>query len=294
MINRITAQTIQHSTLSNLQLNLSSVSRLQAQLSSGKKVEKASDDPAHAAQLMSLRSLEGRNSQYDRNASDATSWLNTIDDALQTMSSTTRRSRDLVIQGGNGALSQVSKDSLAEEIDGLNSTMMSLANTTYLGRNVFAGTSSAGEAYDPTTYAWTGTDGAEVTRVVADATDVRVDSDGRQVFGETGTSVFALMDQIAATLRAGGDPTSYLNQLDVIADAVKTELASVGARENTVDTAAGQLSEAASAVKTQISGIEDVDLASVILQLQSQQVAYQGALGAASKVLTPSLMEFLK
>ncbi len=42
------------------------------------------------------------------------------------------------------------------------------------------------------------------------------------------------------------------------------------------------------------SGIEDIDLAETILELNMQQVAYRGALGAAAKVLQPTLMEFLR
>ena len=47
-------------------------------------------------------------------------------------------------------------------------------------------------------------------------------------------------------------------------------------------------------MKTQLSGIEDIDLAEVILELQMQEVAYKGALGAAGKVLQPTLLDFLR
>jgi len=47
-------------------------------------------------------------------------------------------------------------------------------------------------------------------------------------------------------------------------------------------------------VKSQLSGVEDIDLAKIIMELQMQEVAYQGALGAASKVIQPSLQDFLR
>lgn len=294
MVSRITNLTIQRSSLANLQVNLQNVSDLQAQLSSGKKVTKASDDPAAAAQLLSLRGEQTRNTQYTRNSSDATSWLNTVDTALQTSSATLRRARDLVIQGGNTGLSQISKDALATEIDGIKNSMIGVANTTYLGRTVFAGTSDAGAAYDSATYAWNGVAASSVTRQVADATSVRVDSDGSAVFGVGSTSVFATLDKISATLRAGGNPTDQLAELDGHITDVKTELAAVGARENQVEAASTELTDKEASVKTQLSGIEDIDLASVILSLQSANVTYQAALGATSKVLSPSLMEYLR
>jgi flagellar hook-associated protein 3 FlgL len=294
VVSRVTNLTIQRSSLANLQTNLQNVSDLQAQLSSGKKVTKASDDPAAAAQLLSLRGEQARTSQYNRNSADATSWLNTVDTSLQTASTTLRRARDLVIQGGNTSLSQISKDALATEIDGIKESMLGVANTSYLGRSVFAGTSDAGAAFDSSTYAWNGVDAAAVERQVSDATSVRVDSNGSDVFGEGTSSVFATLDQISATLRAGGNPTTSLNQLDAHITDVKTELASIGARENQIEAATTDLTEKEASVKTQLSSIEDIDLASVILSLQSANVTYQAALGATSKVLTPSLMEYLQ
>jgi len=294
MIGRVTSQIIQRSTLSNLQTNLSSISRLQGQLSSGKKVDKASDDPAHAAQLMSLRGEQTRNSQYERNVQDATSWLSTTDSALQTASTTLRRVRDLVIQGGNTSLPQVAKDALAIEIKELRDGMLQTANTTFMGRTVFAGTSAAGNAFDTTTYQWTGNTDGRVDRVVADGADVRVDTDGTSAFGNGDASVFALFDKIVSTLQSGGNPTQYLDEIDGFSTNIRSELASVGARQLTVDNASTRLSESDLDLTAQVSGIEDIDLAQVILQLQSQTVAYQASLGAAAKVLTPSLMEFLR
>ncbi|MCL2848779.1 MAG: flagellar hook-associated protein FlgL [Micrococcales bacterium] len=292
MIGRVTSQTIARSTLANLQSNLSSVSKLQAQLSSGKKVTKASDDPVHASQLMSLRAEQTRNGQYERNVQDASSWLNTIDSALQTASSNLRRVRDLVIQGGNTGIPQIAKDALATEIRELKDGLLTTANTTYLGRSVFAGTSTT-EAFTPA-YTWTGNDAGHVQRAVADAAEVRVDSNGRNVFGEGASSLFALLDQIATSLEGGGNPADHLDQIDAFSTDIRAELASVGARQRTVENATTQLSDAGLNLTTQVSGIEDIDLAQVILQLQSQHVAYQASLGAASMALTPSLMEFLR
>ncbi|MCL2090327.1 MAG: flagellar hook-associated protein FlgL [Micrococcales bacterium] len=295
MIGRVTSQTIQRSTLANLQTNLSSVAKLQGQLSSGKKVTKASDDPVHAAQLMSLRGEQTRNDQYERNVQDAQSWLNTIDSALQTASTNLRRARDLVIQGGNTGLPQIAKDALATEIRELQAGMLQTANTTFLGRTVFAGTSAAGEAFDATTFTWTGNDAGRVERAVADTAEVRVDSNGKSVFGEGAGSLFALLGEIATTLESGGNPAPlYLDRIDGFSDSIRTELASVGARQRTVENATVRLSDAGLNLTTQVASIEDIDLAQVILQLQSQHVAYQASLGAATKALTPSLMEFLR
>ncbi|MDC7123538.1 flagellin, partial [Cellulomonas fimi] len=195
--------------------------------------------------------------------------------------------------GGNGGLGATSREALAAEIEGVRDSLMDQANASYAGRSVFAGTSDAGRAFRAD-YTWTGTAGATVDRRVGDATTVRVDGDGSAVFGEGAGSVFALLDQVAATLRSGADPTTHLNAIDDRMDAMLTELSSVGARQNQVGSAQTSIVSNQLTTKTQLSGIEDIDLAQTILDIQMQEVAYQGALGAAAKVLQPSLMDFLR
>lgn len=293
MIGRITHQTIQRSTLRNLQTNLGAMANLQAQMSSGKKIQVPSDDPAVAGSVMHLRSTQRQLDQYSRNATDGDSWLTTVDSALSSSLTSLRRVRDLVVQSGNGGLGQSSRDALATELEGLRDDLMSQANTTYLGRTVFAGTSGAGVAFDDA-YTWNGSATASVERQIGPTTTVRVDADGAQVYGEGAGSVFALVDELAADLRAGVDVTDRLDAIDDRMDAMLTATASTGSRQRVLQSVATELTGQALTVKSQLAGAEDIDLAEVIMNLKLQEVAYQGALGAGARVLQPSLMDFLR
>lgn len=292
MISRVTHQTVQRSTLANLQTNLSKMADLQSQMSSGKKVNVPSDDPAAASDLLRLRGEQRVSTQYARNAADAGSWLQTVDTAITSSLASLRQARDLAVRGGNGALGDSSRNALADEVDAVRAAILSQANTTYVGRSVFAGTSDAGVAFGDD-YAYTGT-GSGVERRVSSTTTVRVDGDGAAVFGTEDSSVFALLDELAATLRSGGDATTHLTAIDSRIESMLGELAGVGARhKNVLEKQEGLASQSVD-VTARISGIEDIDLAEVILELQSQEVAYQGALGAAAKVLQPTLLDFLR
>jgi flagellar hook-associated protein 3 FlgL len=299
VIGRVTQQTIQRSTLANLQLNLSTMADMQAKMSSGKKITVPSDDPAAASDLLRLRGEQRAQTQYARNADDGNSWLTTVDTAIQSSVSVLRRARDLTVQSGDAALGATSREALATEIEGVRDSLLAQANTTYLGRQVFAGTSDKGAAFatDPAgvPYTWTGTPNAPVERRVGPVTQVRVDVDGKAAFGSGAGSVFALLDQVATALRTpGADATAFIGQIDTHMDNMLTQLSGVGARQNQVSDAQSDLLTAQLTTKTQLSGIEDIDLADTILQLQSQHVAYQGALGAAAKVLQPTLLDFLR
>lgn len=293
MFDRVTQQTIQRSTLRNLQSNLTSMAALQAQMSSGKRIQRPSDDPAAAGQAMHLRATSRQISQYQRNATDGDSWLSTVDTALVGSLATMRRIRDLVVNSGDGAYSTASREALAVEVEQLHDDLVVRANTQYQGRTVFAGTSDAGVAFDAS-YTWTGAAGASVERRTGASSSVRVDADGSAAFGEGATSVFALVDDIAATLHANGDASGYLDAIDARMQSMLTVAATNGSRQRVLEASIADLTSQAQTVKSQLTGVEDIDLAEVIMDLGMQEVAYQGALNAGSRVLQPSLMDFLK
>ena len=304
MINRVTHQTVQRSTLANMQMSLGKMADLQARMSSGKVITKPSDDPAGTAKAMHLRSEKRAAEQFARNADDGRAWLSSVDTALASSVTALRAARDLTVQGSNsGALNTTARNAIASDIEGVRDAILQQANTTYLGRSIFAGTSDAGVAFQVTppagpgaapTYTWTGTPDASVERRLSRDATVRVDTDGSQVYGAGAGSVFALLDSIATDLRAGTDVGSRLTELDAHLQTMLGGLASAGTRYNQVTSAKQTISSGVIDLRTELSSIEDIDLAQVIVDLQMQEVAYKGALGATQRVLQPSLMDFLR
>ncbi len=306
---RVTNETIQRSTLRNLQTNLSAMSTLQAEMSSGKRIQVPSDDPSGTGQSLSLRATASQLAQYQRNGQDGDSWLTTVDTALTTALGYLRNARDLVVQSGDAGLGQTSRNALADQIDGLKAGLLTQANARYQGRNVFAGTSDASQAFavatsgSPTaptyTYTWNGSATASVDRTIGPSTSVRVDTDGSQAFGWTDASgkqstVFALLDKISAGLRSGTSVTGTLGDIDSSMQSMLTAAASNGSRQKVLENTMSDVSSQQITIKGQLSNVEDVDMAATIMNLQMQQVAYQSALAAGAKVLQPTLLDFLR
>lgn len=308
MIGRVTQQTIQRTSLANLQLNLSAMADLQGRMSGGKVITKPSDDPGGTAQALTLRSGRRAAEQYARNIDNGIGWLSTVDTSLDSASAALRRARDLTVQGANsGALSATARDAIATELEGIRDSLLSQANTRYLGRSVYAGTSDADVAFTGTAgtppFDYQGVATATVERRIAPDTTVRVDADGAAVFGVgawdaggpgTGGSVFGLLDQIASELRSGVEVGGRLNDIDARMESMLSARAAAGTRYSTLETAASDNAKALVDLKGQISAVEDIDLAEVIVELETQEVAYQAALGATSRVLQPSLLDFLR
>ncbi len=299
MINRVTQQTVQRSTLANLQANLARSADLQARMSSGKTITKPSDDPTGAARAMALRSDQAAANQASRNADDGITWLGTTDDAMQASITALRNARDLVVQASSsGSVGASSREAIATAVDGIRASLLDFANTTIQGRPVFAGTTSGGVAFDDgtsaTPYAWHGVAGATVDRRISPNATVRVDTDGAAAFGQGANSVFALLDNISADLRGTAEVSPRLAEVDTKLNGMLSQVANVGIRYKQVDDAKTAIAAKVQATTSSISGIENIDLPATIMELNMQQVAYQGALGAAAKVLQPTLMDFLK
>ena len=299
MINRVTQQTVQRNTLNNMQANLARMSDLQAGMSSGKKINKPSDDPSAAGRSMALRADQAAVSQAARNADDGVAWLSTIDNSIQSSITALRRARDLTVQASSsGSVGATSREAIATEIDGIRDSLLGLANTTLQGRAVFAGTTGDGVSFDDgasaTPYAWHGVAGSTVERRISPDATVRVDSDGVAVFGAGASSVFALLDNIAADLRGTAEVTGRLGEIDSRMEGMLSQVADAGIRYKQVNDAKVSLAVKLQDATSSISGIEDIDLAETIMEIKMQEVAYQGALGAAARVLQPTLMDFLR
>lgn len=295
MIGRITSSTITQETLRTLQSNLAARDRLQNQATSQRAFRTPSEDPTAAATTLGVHGEQARVAQFARNLSDGMAWVTTVDTALGSSIDLLNRARDLTAQGANsGALSDTAREAIAAELDSISAELIAQANTTVLGRSVFAGTSDAGIAFDPATFAFTGTGSAGVNRRISGTETVRVDGDGAQAFGVGAASVFALVKDIAAELRGGADIGARLDDIDSRLTAMVTAQATTGARQAQIERAASLNLSLATDLEAQRAQVENVDSLEVLVRLQSAEIVYQSALQVTAKSLQTNLLEFLR
>jgi flagellar hook-associated protein 3 FlgL len=189
---------------------------------------------------------------------------------------------------------QDARDALATELDQIRQGVLADANTSYLGRPVFGGTTAGTAAYDATG-AYVG-DGGQVNRTIGDGEQVRVDTDGQAAFGPAGDNVFDHLDALTTALRTNDTAgiSAGLTALAADATRVANAHAAVGSVYNRVDAANQAATDGELRVKTSLSDVENIDLPKVMVDLQMQQTAYQAALGSTAKVIQPSLLDFLR
>lgn len=297
MTTRITPRTTQQTAIDNLGRTLNRMAQLQEQLASGKSLNRPSDSPIKTVEAMQYRSEIRRSDQFMRNANDGLNWLGMADNTLTSMLSVAGRVKELVIQGMNGSTDAIQRGNIAEEIDTLHATLVGQANAKYLDRPIFAGNSDQISAYDQSG-GFVGSKDDVIERRIGPNQKVRVNLTGPEVFGGDGIdggNLFEVVAQIAQHLRT--DPAGLSAGLEKFNERLVTlqnQLGAVGARYNQVDGMKARAEEQQVTMKNGLSEVENIDLPKTIVDLQLQEIAYKSALSATSRVIQPSLLDFLR
>lgn len=294
---RVTQRMMTADSLDALQRGLARSAKVQEQLSTGRILNRPSDNPTDATAAMRLRGAIADSEQFVRNAENGMGWLGQVDSTLQQMTNQTRKARELGLTGANdGAMGPAARDALAVEIEEIREGLIAAANSKYLDRPIFGGITAGDYAYNPDG-SFAGVAG-EVTRKVAPGVSVRVDTLGTEIFGSAGTTdnLFADLADLATNVRLGNSVAvrAGINALGARMEAITAGLSDVGSRMNRVESAHAAATAAAEELKTNVSTIENTDLAKAAVDLQLQEVAYQAALAATARVLQPSLLDFLR
>ncbi|HZC70503.1 MAG TPA: flagellar hook-associated protein FlgL [Jatrophihabitans sp.] len=291
---RVTDRSATYGTLSGLQSAASRLSSLQAKLSSGKQITTPSDDPSGTVRALQLRATAKRYTQYAASANDAIGWLSTADSAYSRAVGLVQNARTLVVQGLNaGAQSPSGMAAIADQVDAISSSLIQVANTAYNGRPVFGGTTSGTAAYDSSGN-YVG-DGGVVSRTVGEKVTVQINQNGPQVFGSGSSDLFALLSNISANLRSNPSALSAnLTALDGALSTISSAQAAEGAAYSQVQNQQTVATDVGTNIATQLSDIQDVDIADMAVQVSAANVTYQAALQTTANVRQLSLLEFLR
>ena len=291
---RVTESSTNRATLANLQLDASRLADLQEQMSSGRQITKPSDNPTGTVTALQLRSQLSQLKQFQANSNDALGWLTTVDSAYGSITSQLEQVRTLVVQGMNtGTGNPASNGALAQQVDQARASLLSLANASYQGRPVFGGTTAGSVAFD-TSGSYVG-DSGTVTRTVGSNASVDLNTQATATFGANGSNLFDLLSGIANDLRTNpANLGSDLTQLDARQLAITSDRSLAGAKYQRIQTVQSAASTNSLQLTSQLSDLQDIDLAETVVQVTSANTAYQAALATTAKVGQISLMDFLR
>ncbi|MCK6488522.1 MAG: flagellar hook-associated protein FlgL [Planctomycetes bacterium] len=297
---RITNVSLNRTILGTTQQTLARLATYQRQLASGKKVNEVSDDPVGAKTAMRYRAEQFSAGKYLDNIDRGTAFMNASDSALAEMSTLMDQVKDLGLQGTNGTQDASSRKVLAQSVDSYLTRMIELGNSVHDGRYIFAGTATVQDqppfarSADDASVAYSGNLDSFSIEIGPTAT-VPVNQNGYQLFmGEV--DVFRSVIELRDALKAndGDKVNALLANVDAASVQVNDLHGAMGGRLQRLELARNQLEDNRTYLGELVSGIEDVDMTEAISQMQLSQVALEAGLQAGTRVLQPTLLDFIR
>lgn len=294
---RITPSMAQTRVTSDMAVARDARMKASEQVSSGKRIQRLSDDPAGAIDALRARRALQRSEAFTRQATDADGWLTTYDTALTTVSDRLLRVRDLALQAAStGSAGPEVQASIADEVHSIRTEILSLSSQRYLSKPVFAGTANPANAYDAAaTYQG---DNGQLVRAIAAGVTIPVNLTGPQVFGPdaSATQLFSALGDLETQILGSSSAgiATAINNLDVARERIDTTRVQVGVRQNTVRAIQEQRVVVEDDLRKQLSQAEDVDIAQASIDLNAADLAYKATLSVAARLFQTSLVDFLR
>jgi len=295
---RVTQSMMSSQLLRNLNTNMRQMDNLQNQLSTGRKLNKPSDDPVGITYSMRYRSELSANEQYEKNADAAQSWLDFTDTVLGQAGDVFQRVRELAVQGANGTNTPESLNSIKSEIGQLYEQLVQIGNSEFNGKYVFNGQFTDVAPYTSASAATEMTDAVHIQYEVSSGVKMPVSTTGNEVFGapsDDDNAFKVLKDLISALDSADSSAVGdVLGKLDSRYDKFLEVRADVGAKTNRLEHAENRLKDININLESLQSKTEDADLSEVITRFLMSENVYRSSLSAGSKLIQPSLVDFLR
>ena len=299
---RVTHQMLAQNVSRNIQRNLKSLEERSTQLSMGRKFDRPSQDPVGTYKVMGITGTNlARNEQYGRNISEATTWLTVTEDALDNAADIINRLRELSIYTASSTVEAEDMQKVAPEVKELYEQLVSLGNAEVNNLYVFGGHETQkppymlanGEEFD---LAFEG-DGGKRAVEIAPANSLEINITGAAAFGEEGMETFEVVEDMYEALLDGDHDrlgNEIISGLDGALDRLLQCRAEVGAKMGRLESTEERLEGERLYLRELRSKIEDLDVAEAIMELKMQENTYQASLATGSRMIYPSLIDFLQ
>lgn len=270
------------------------------ELATGRQVNLPSDNPVAAAEDVENQAYQSQNDQYVQNTTNLEGMFQTADSALSSVVTALNQAITLGTQGANGTLTSAQQQTIAQQVQAIQSQVVQLANTSYEGSYVFGGTATqtapfALDSTQPSGVTYAGNNGVNSVEI-AQGTSIQTNLPGSQIFLGSGGSVMGSLQQLVTALQSGNE-----SSIATATTQVGTALSSLSQQRVFYGTAVDQLNATQSSLQqeqvnlqSQDTNLVGADLATVATELSQAQVAQNATLTALAQIIPQSLLNYLK
>ena len=294
---RVTPMILARQAVHFINQNSDVINRSLERLGTGKRINRAYEDPPGTVLSMRLQSdIASVEGDY-RRLEQALPYIQAADTALQQAISVLQRARELVLMASNDTLTADQRSAIANEMVGLRDELLQIANTKVGDRFLFSGSAILTKPFtiDADGNATYQGDSDQLVVALSNGERVAITLDGRQIFQGT-EDLFAVFKDAISALR--NDDVNALREqilprLDAALNQVLRLSAIYGAQANRVERTMSTFLTQETSLRMALSPVLDADIAEEVTTYQLRQTTLQATLFAVSRILPTSLLEFM-
>ena len=283
--------------LSGLALDQQQANQAIQELSTGKKVNQPSDDPAAEAGLIVNNAQTSKANAYLSNISTLQDSLQEADSTLNSVVTSLTQAISLGTEGATGTLNQTDRNALVQQVNGIQQQILQYANQSFEGNYLFAGTavnttpfvtdssSSSGVSYK-------GNSGVNSVQI-GDGQTVPANLPGNQLFTASGSDVFQALSDLSSAVSSGSNVPAAGTEVQNAFNYINAQRSFYGTTLDRLTTASSFLNQETTQLAQQQNNLVGVDMATAASQLTQAETALDAAMAAGGKISQTSLLNYL-
>jgi flagellar hook-associated protein 3 FlgL len=277
------------------------------QISSGLAVSQPSDAPDELSPILQLYAQIGQNQSLQANLNSSLTTVTAAEQALSSSVTLLQNASSIATQATGLSMTADTRNTLAQNVQGLLQQMVANANTTVDGNYVFSGDQSQTQLYQLDPSSPTGVDRLAIatnTDLVQGAGGIQIPASltANTIFDNRNADDTISSDNVFATLNGlitalQNNDTAGINasvsSLQTVSTYMNNQLAFYGTAQDQINAAVTSSQNDSTQLQTQLSSLQDANQATSITQLTQAQTQLQAALDAQARIPTTTLFDVL-
>jgi len=278
------------------------LSKKQEVVASGKKVNRPSDDPTSMGRILDYRKTISTFEQYKRNIAQARVRVETSETVLDGVSEWVQKAIAVARDNSPGTGDPASWQAAAADVDNIRAQVLSLANTKIGGTFIFSGRQTDAAPFvhnlatDQITYVGDNSANADMRIATGESAEITIKANGEEIFNGA-QDVFLALKDLKDELNQPVPDTTVIKGIQGRLEQAAQQIEKIRGLGSTtfkrLEVTESQLDQFIVNYEKLVSDTENADIAQAILELQSQETAYQTSLGVAAQTIKKTLLDYL-
>ena len=290
---RITEAMLNRTIIGSINKSKSYLGKIQRMLSTGKRINKPSDNPLLISRSLELRGKLRDIEQYLKNIHLASTYVDLAAQVIMEVGTLLNDVKIIALRESNATATADSRKASAVEVASLREQLLNLANTSFGGRYIFAGTKTRTVPFtEDGTYQG---DEGEIKIQAGENHTIAINVPGDKIF-KIEKDIFKVLSDLKQALENNSveDIRNQINEIDECISQIHRWEGELGGRAHRIEIFQNRLKDMEVQMTKFLSSVEDADVTKVAIELQSAGMAYQGALAAAQQILQSTMLRFFE